>query len=379
MGITKFLCFLFVLLLLPKQIVSQIDTDFKSIDQWSTKQILKDTGLVAFTEHLIEPGRNEAERLRAIFTFIAHFLEYDNSSAHPGAKRKNQNIYDILRNKKGICWDYAQLLNKMSQIAGIECITVVGFSRDIEAARPVARQPDHAWNLVRIDSEYYLLDVTWASNTKSRPDAFQRLFATDYFLTNPELFIKNHFPAIPAFQLLDCPIAFEAFEYNEVPPSSSNCKFNFRDSIDSYKSLSYLDQKIKEAHSVYISLPNEKNNRIWGHAILDKALDLKENGDFHFEKGDHQEAKVKYDQALVLFADGEKRTDLFPWQKEAKGFCLLNYAQILYRLHYQSDQSFDIVIYNLKQARDVLASLHSSSISIQSALQQIDHQISVLE
>lgn len=368
------------LMLVTSNLNSQIsDTDFRSIDRWAQSQKLSDTGLVRFTHELIAPAENDLEKLRAIFIFTVHYLQYDYAASDRAGKRINQSIYDILQRRKGICWDYAQLISRMAGIAGIQCIPVTGFSVDLSENSLPGDEPDHAWNLVKIDDNFFLLDATWQSNTLGLTDHFKEKYKTDYFLTDPRLFIKNHFPSLPEFQLLECPLDFGRFSSRVEFNDDSLCNFNFRDSIAHYLSLPYFDQKMKEAKAIYETLPNAKNRSSWGHTILDKAIDLKEEADEHFEKGEYQTARSLYESALQNFTEGVDKTIPYSWQEEARAFSHLNYAQVLYRIFYQQNKSFQEVILHLKQARSILQALDSQSFTIKSSLAQIEYQLSVLE
>ena len=52
------------------------------------------------------------------------------------------------------------------------------------------------------DSAWHLLDATWASGYISRNE-FVHDYDAQYFLTAPEIFIKDHYPDDPRWTLLD--------------------------------------------------------------------------------------------------------------------------------------------------------------------------------
>jgi hypothetical protein len=371
--------FLIFLLILPLAASLSQPDDFSRIDSWVRRQVLQDTNIQTFTRQLTAPARNDREKIRAIFQFVIRYLSYDHQASAVEQRRINQNIHDILNRKKGICWDYSQLICHMAGIAGLTCYAVTGFSKDIEQSRPVNPKPDHAWNIVKLDSTYYLLDATWESGTLSNPDAFKSTFKSSYFLTDPKLFIKNHFPALPAFQLLSCPLTWQEFDSGNTEQKKDTCFFNFQDSIEAFLVLPYHDQKIKEAAMIYQARPNPANQGSWGHAVIDKAILLKESGDVLFEKAEYPDASSQYEEALSLFTRGSEKTALYPWQQEAFAFCHLNYAQIVYRSNFEKGLSMQPVVSHLHAARAMLEALNSSSFMIKSALNQIDHQLAAIE
>ena len=67
--------------------------------------------------------------------------EPDNGSAHYA--------YSFLNEKRGVCQAYAWLYNLLLNDNGVESYFVI------------AEEMSHAWNLVKIDGQYYHVDVTW--------------------------------------------------------------------------------------------------------------------------------------------------------------------------------------------------------------------------
>ena len=63
-------------------------------------------------------------------------------------KNTTQNIYGAIVNKKAIC-DGCNCCN-------LECLIVDGYIGDINENRY------HAWNLVKVDNEWYIVDATWS-------------------------------------------------------------------------------------------------------------------------------------------------------------------------------------------------------------------------
>ncbi|MBK8502720.1 MAG: hypothetical protein IPL46_11155 [Saprospiraceae bacterium] len=349
------------------------------MDAWASCHKLEDTAIINFTKKLLSPAKNDLEKIRAIYQFVTHYLTYDYAALDNNRRRINQNIYDILERKKGICWDYAALITTMADAAEMTCLSIIGFSKDLNSLK-VSDQPDHAWNLVKMDSNYYLLDATWGSNTLGQTDLFKESYQSDYFLTRAELFAKNHFPSNSFFQLLDCPLTFAQFIGDSIQSNrQEDCGFNFKDSIDQFLAKSYPDQKIIESASVYHHHPNEKNQSAWGHAILDKAILLKESADYLFETGKHPGALSLYKESLSYFSDGSGKATLYRWQLEAYAFCHLNYAQVDYRLNRQSLPGIRRVAHHLREARTLLNQLNSSSIIVKNALSQIENQLAAIE
>jgi len=76
--------------------------------------------------------------------------------------------YGVLNAGKGICGSYAKAYEALMNVAGVECIYLS------------SSKMNHAWNLVKLDGEWYHVDVCWDDPTPDR----EGLSGRDYFLLN---------------------------------------------------------------------------------------------------------------------------------------------------------------------------------------------------
>jgi len=75
------------------------------------------------------------------------YYEYQDINEIPNEKH---NAYEVLVNKEGVCDGISKALSILYNEVGIETIIVIGKSNGIA----------HAWNIVKLDGEYYHLDAT---------------------------------------------------------------------------------------------------------------------------------------------------------------------------------------------------------------------------
>lgn len=70
----------------------------------------------------------------------------------PLGQADNTTPYGVLVEGQGICLGYATTFQLLTELAGVECITVVGARKE--------NREDHAWNMVRLEGEWYCVDST---------------------------------------------------------------------------------------------------------------------------------------------------------------------------------------------------------------------------
>jgi hypothetical protein len=150
------------------------------------------TAIDSLTRALIAPAVNDRDKVRVLFYWIAKNIRYD----HTGMRHRVWSLYrsktDLARatlhKGAGICEGYSVLLEAMLDVAGIRNRVVSGIART--PTEPVFDTlPNHVWNAVRIDSTWYLLDVTWASpRTAALP------IREFYFLPDPAALAATHLP-----------------------------------------------------------------------------------------------------------------------------------------------------------------------------------------
>ncbi len=151
---------------------------------------------------IIKPGMSDFEKQLAVHDYLVKNTRY----ATGGAERKEispeaSSAYGILVLGEGVCEGYAKALKLLLDRLGVECIYITGF----------AGGEGHAWNIIRLEGDYYHVDVTWddpvtEDGTTIRYDYFN---ITDEEIRQDHAWEEEVYPACTA-------VRFNFFYYNKL-------------------------------------------------------------------------------------------------------------------------------------------------------------------
>lgn len=124
---------------------------------------------------------SETEKLLYIHDFICQNVRYDKLK-----KAYSHEIIGPLGQGVGVCEGIAKSVKILCDALGIWCIVAIS-----EANPEKQIKYRHAWNVVRINGQYYHLDVTF-DNTLGNPEGIRY----DYFNLCDKQFFRDHEPVI---------------------------------------------------------------------------------------------------------------------------------------------------------------------------------------
>lgn len=109
---------------------------------------------------LITGDMTDFQKELAVHDWIVEHGSYDqtvhNNPVHSG-RTGYRDPYGILVGGYGNCLGYSTTFQLLMDLCDVECITVVGAAFD--------SLESHAWNMVKLDGEWYCVDVTWDDPT----------------------------------------------------------------------------------------------------------------------------------------------------------------------------------------------------------------------
>jgi hypothetical protein len=112
-------------------------------------------------EEVLTDGMSDYDREKAVYQWIVTHVSYDYDHYDPNVTLSpdSSTPYNPLVEGKGICLGFSVTFQLLMDMAQVECITVVGASYQ--------SQEDHAWNMVRLDGQWYCVDSTWDTGIES--------------------------------------------------------------------------------------------------------------------------------------------------------------------------------------------------------------------
>lgn len=189
--------------------------DYSQVDQL-VSNYPKFSGAGELAEKINKDFIKEDEKARAIFYWIANNIKYDVKTFYaqknnrpvafsfrtPEEKEAKQRQFKLdfalnaFKSKKAVCQGYTALFDHLSELTGLESVTVTGTAKtNVTQIGKLPGASDHAWNAVKINGHWKLVEPTWASGVVDPAKrVFTPKFNDGYFFTPPDVFVFTHFP-----------------------------------------------------------------------------------------------------------------------------------------------------------------------------------------
>jgi hypothetical protein len=241
----------------------------------------------------------EVEKLRAIYRWVCHNISGDirqnNITSRKREKYRNDSIAylkwnaeykriafkTLLRRKKTMCTGYAYLIKELCFLANIEAVIVDGYGRTVASNVEALDMTNHSWNAVKLNDKWYLCDATWSSGYMVNDALFINDYNAGYFLAEPKLFAKNHYPiqekwllnaTLSASEFVESPLIYGAtFEHQIIPVSPTRLT-----------TKAILDTEVHFSFKILEQVDGESIQLVQYSGSREKALEI---DGFNYENG----------------------------------------------------------------------------------------------
>ncbi|MEB3312021.1 MAG: transglutaminase domain-containing protein [Snowella sp.] len=244
----------------------------------------------------------EAEKARLIYAWIGHHVAYDVQAVLQD-RRGNLSPKGVLSSRLTICSGYANLYQALAQEMGLEAVIIEGYAKGSSYFVGEDRDINHAWNGVKVNGGWYLVDVTWGAGTIDNQQ-FKAKYNPYYFATLPDELIYSHFPVESQWQLL--PTLYTRAEFDRFPNVSAPF---FRDRL---RLLTHNSNATISSHGrLEIRLAVPDNIVLTAQLIDESGNKLGPNYTFVQKQGDQSSVNVAFPRAgqyqLIIFSKSKQQ------------------------------------------------------------------------
>lgn len=112
---------------------------------------------------VLTDGMTDFQKELALYRYVTACGEYDETHYDPRTplgRPDNTNPYGLLLRGYATCVGFAETFRLLMDLAGVECVTVTGAA--------YGSSEDHAWNMVKLEGEWYCVDPTWDGSSPYR-------------------------------------------------------------------------------------------------------------------------------------------------------------------------------------------------------------------
>ena len=154
----------------------------------------------------------ESEKAKAIFTWIATHIDYDNELRYNTSLQKSiyvseeSVITQVLQRKKALCGGFAFLFERLCNTVNIDAKVIHGYTKT-PGLRRKHNKVHHTWNAVKINGNWKLLDITYAKSHSATKEINMQ-----WYHMEPKYFIKTHLPKESKWTLLGYSMSLKDFD-----------------------------------------------------------------------------------------------------------------------------------------------------------------------
>ena len=143
---------------------------------------------------------NDKEKSFVLFLWICDNISYDVDSYFAG-RNVDCTPEGVYKNGQSVCSGYARLFKDIADFLNLEvnCVSCYAKGVSYKVGRKM-NSTNHEYNVIKLNNKWYPIDSTWGAGS-IEGKKYKKSFNEFYFLADPELLIKTHFPENPQWQL----------------------------------------------------------------------------------------------------------------------------------------------------------------------------------
>lgn len=167
------------------------------------------TAITLATMYVCRPYRSDVQRLRAIFTWVAEKVCWEEDFEGEIDTRR------VIASKRACTEEYAVLVHEMCGAVGLQCEIIRGYLKTPGEIPETSIMPrsNHWWNAVLIDNEWRIMDCSLASPSNPKRGQYSGVSGSSadawWFLARPTEICWTHIPEHHSQQHICPPVAHE--------------------------------------------------------------------------------------------------------------------------------------------------------------------------
>ena len=135
--------------------------------------------------NLLSTNSTDYNKALAVHDTLVKLMEYDTEISNPNTR----NIYGALVDTSVVCEGYAKSYKYILDSIGIDCILVSG-----KATNSSGESEDHMWNYIKLNDNWYGVDVTWDDPIIIGRSLKGNIIRHDYFCKKASSFNEGREP-----------------------------------------------------------------------------------------------------------------------------------------------------------------------------------------
>ncbi|NFL04166.1 transglutaminase domain-containing protein [Clostridium botulinum] len=166
----------------------------KNIDEIKNQRQATEAAVKRIVKEVVKDDMTSVEKELALHDYVVKHADYNMEGLKKNpADLEDHSAYGVLVLGKGVCESYAKAMHLLLNEAGIECKYATGYKKNKDGSQGGG----HAWNIVKLDNEWYNLDATWDDPVSDRvgrsdKDVVVSPVIHTYFNVTDDIFNKDH-------------------------------------------------------------------------------------------------------------------------------------------------------------------------------------------